>query len=111
MRPGYFRWEELLQSLNHHVTAFAIDLTNQLDVFVEESIACDFVGHELSEGRSVQVGALLQLRELVDDFRWSDDPAQTKTGSQRLRECAQVDDVANGIAVVAAQVLTVEHDQ
>src|ERR1019366_9568996 len=111
MSPGYFRWEELLQSLKHHVTAFAVDLTNQLDVFVEESIARDFVGHELSEGRSVQVSALLQLRQLADDLWRSYDPSQSKSASERLREGAQVDDVADGIAVVAAQVLAVEHHQ
>src|ERR1035437_2875599 len=99
MSPGYFRREELLQSLKHHVTAFAIDLTNQLDVFVEKSIARYFVGHELSVGRSVQVSALLQLRQLVDNLRRSDDPPQTKPGSQRLRECTQVNDVANGIVI------------
>ena len=82
MSPGYFGREELLQRLKHHVAAFAIDLTNQLYVLVEESIACDFVGHELSEGRSVQVGALLQLRQLADDLRRGDDPSQSKPGSQ-----------------------------
>src|ERR1019366_198750 len=111
MSPSDFRREELFQSLKHYVAAFAIDLTNQLDVFVEESIARDLVGHELSEGRSVQVGALLQLRQFADDLRRSDDPPQTEPGSERLRECAQINDVAYGIAVVAAQVLAVEHDQ
>src|ERR1017187_1156508 len=111
MSPGHFRGEELFQSLKHYVAPFAIDLTNQLDVLVEESIACHFVGHELSEGRSVQVGTLLQLRQFADDLRRSDDPSQTEPGSQRLRECAQINDVADGIAVVAAQVLAVEHDQ
>src|SRR5450631_1779770 len=111
MRPGYCGREELFESLKHYVAAFAIDLTNQLDVFVEESIAGDLVGYELREGRSVQVGTLLQLRQLADDLRGRDDPSQTKAGSQRLRECAQVNDVANGIAVVAAQVLAVEHNE
>ena len=111
MSPGRRGREELFQSLEHYVATFAIDLTNQLHVLIEKSIACDFVGHELSEGRSVQVSALLQLRQLADDLRRSDDPSLAKPGSQRLRECTQVNDVANGIAVVAAQVLAVEHDQ
>src|SRR5208282_3347899 len=108
MSPGHFRREELFQSLQHYVAPFAIDLTNQLDVLVEEPIARHFVGHELSEGRSVQIGTLLQLRQLTDDLGRSDDPSQTQPGSQRLREGAQINDVANGIAVVAAQVLAVE---
>src|SRR5450759_836455 len=111
MSPGHRGWEELFQSLKHYVAAFAIDLANQLHMCIRDSIARDFVGHELREGRSVQVGALLQLRQLADDLRRSDDPSQSKPGSQRLRECTQVNDVANGIAVVAAQVLAVEHDQ
>jgi len=40
-----------------------------------------------------------------------DDPSQAKAGSQRLRECAQVNDVADGIPLVAAQVLAINHDQ
>src|ERR1039458_1712903 len=84
MSPSHFRREELFQSLKHYVAPFAINLTNQLHVFVEESIARDFVGHELSESRSVQVGTLLQLRQLTDDLRRSDDPPQTEPGSQRL---------------------------
>src|ERR1700690_268054 len=111
MSPGHFGREELLQSLQHDVAAFAIDLTNQLDVLVEESITRDFVGHELSEGRSVQIRALLELRQLADDVGRSDDPSQAKPRSQRLRECAEVNDVANGIAVGAAQILAAEHDQ
>src|SRR5450756_762963 len=111
MSPGHRGWEELFQSLKHYVAAFAIDLANQLHMLVEEAIARDFVGHELSERRSVQVGALLQLRQLADDFWRSDDPPQSKPGSQRLRESAQVDGVADRIAVVAAEVLAVEHDQ
>ena len=103
--------EELFESLQHYVAAFAIDLANQLHVFVEESIARDFVGHELSERRSVQIGALLQLRQFADNLRRGDDPSQSKPGSQRLREGAQVNDIANGIALVAAEVLAVEHDQ
>src|ERR1019366_2813789 len=111
MSPSYCGREEFLQSLKHHVAAFAIDLANQLDVLVEKSIACDFVGHELSKGRSVQVGTLLQLYQLADDFRRSDDPPQAEAGSQRLRECTEVNDVANGIAVVSAQVLAIEHNE
>src|ERR1039458_9442057 len=111
MSPGYCGREGLSQSLQHYVAAFAIDLTNQLHVFVEKSVARDFVGHELSEGRSVQVGTLLELRQLADDLRRGDDPPQSKSGSQRLRECAQVNDIAYRIAIVAAQVLAVEHDQ
>src|ERR1700687_1335314 len=105
MSPSDRGREEFFQSLKHYVAAFAIDLTNQLHVFVEKSIARDFVGHELSEGRSVQVSALLQLRQLADNLRRSHDPSQSKSGGQRLRECTQVNDVANGIAVVAQQVL------
>src|ERR1022692_676276 len=111
MSPGHLWREELFQSLQHHVAAFAINLTNQLYMLVQESIARDFVGHELREGRSVQVRALLELRQLADDVRRRDDPSQPKSGSERLRECAQVDDVADGIAIVAAQVLAVEYDQ
>src|SRR5208282_220175 len=111
MSPGHRRGEELFQSLQHDVAAFAINLANQLHVFVEESVARDFVGHELSESRSMQVRALLELRQLADDVRRSNNPSQTKPGSQRLRECAEVNNVANRISVVAAQVLAVEHDQ
>src|ERR1039458_318636 len=110
MSPGHRRREEFLQRLEHYVAAFAIDPPNQPDVLLKESIARDFVGHELCEGRSVQVGALLELRQLADDLRRSDDPSQPKPGSQRLRERAQVNDVTNGIAAVAAQILAVEHD-
>src|SRR5208282_5667860 len=111
MGPGHCGREELLESLEHYVAALAVDLTNQLHVFVEEPIACYFVGHKLGEGRSVQVGALLQLRQLADDLWRRDDPSQTKAGSQRLGECAQVNNIANGIAAVAAQVLAIEDDQ
>src|SRR5450759_1503457 len=98
MSPGHRGWEELFQSLKHYVAAFAIDLANQLHMLVEEAIARDFVGHELREGRSVQVRALLQLRQLADDLRRSDDPSQSKPGSQRLRECTQVNDVTNAVS-------------
>src|SRR5208283_1646409 len=111
MSPGYCGGEEFFQRLQHYVPPFAIDLTNQLDVLVEESIARYFVGHELGESRSVQVGTLLQLRQLGDDLGRSHDPSQTEAGREGLRECAQVNDVADGIAVVAAQVLAVEHNQ
>src|ERR1019366_7261137 len=110
MRPGDCGREEFFESLKHYVAAFAVDLANQLYVLVEESIARYFVGYELGEGRSVQVGALLQLRQLADDIRRSDDPSQAKAGSQRLGERAQVNDIADGIAVVAAQVFAVEND-
>ncbi len=111
MSPGDGGWEEFLQRLQHHVAAFGIHLANQLYVLVEESIARHFVGHELRERRSVQVGALLQLRQLADNLRRRDDPSQPQPGSQRLRKRAQVNDVANGIPLVAAQVLAVKHDQ
>ena len=111
MSPGNLRQGKTLGEPEHYVAAFAIDLANQLHVLVEKSIARDFVGYELSEGRSVQVGALLQLRQLADDLRRGDNPPQAKSGSQRLRECTQVNDVADGITTVAAQILAVEHDQ
>src|ERR1035438_832051 len=111
MSPCHRRREVLSQSLQHHGAAFAIKLTDQLFMLVEKSIARHFVGHELSKGRSVQVGALLELSQLSDDLRRSNDPSQAKPWSQRLREGAQINDVANRVATVAAQVFTVENDQ
>src|SRR5580704_4341158 len=110
MSPGYFGRKELLQRLQHDIASFAIDLTNHLHVLVKESIARDLVSHELREGRGVQIRALFYLHQLADDLRRSDNPSQTKAGRQRLREGTQVNDVADGIAIVAAQVLAVEHD-
>src|SRR5271169_7267703 len=80
-------------------------------MLVEESITRDLISHELSKGGGVQVGALLQLRQLADDLRRRNNPSQSKPWSQCLRERTQVNDVANGIAVVAPQVLAVEHNQ
>src|SRR5208283_3475706 len=111
MSPGDCWREKFLQRLQHYVSAFAVDLTNQLDVLVEEAIARNFIGHELREGRGVQIGALLQLRELANHLRRSHDPSQAQPGSQRLRKCTQVNYIANGVPLVAAQVLAIQHDQ
>src|ERR1039458_7738765 len=111
MSPGDFRRKELLQGLQHDVAPFAIDPANQLHVLVEKSIACNFVSYELREGRGVQIRALLELRQFGDHLWRSDDPSQTKPGSQRLGECAQVNYVADRIAIVAPQILAIEDHQ
>src|SRR5437764_912242 len=57
MSPGNFGRKKFLQSGKHHVTTFAINATDQLDVLVEEIVAGDLVGQHLDEGGSVQVSA------------------------------------------------------
>src|SRR5208337_1518446 len=74
MGPSYGGREEIFEGLEHDVAAFAINLADQFHMFVEIAVAGHFIGHELVEGRSMQVGALLELGELADNFGRSDDP-------------------------------------
>ena len=111
MSPCYFGREIFVQRMQHRIAALAINLANQFDVLVEESVARDFVGNVLTEGGSVQVGGLFQLHQFADHVFGSDDPGQTNSGRERLREGAQVDHVAESESVIAAQIVAVEHHQ
>src|SRR5579871_4455338 len=77
-------------------------------MLVEKVIPCNFVGDHLGESRGVQVCALLQLNEFCNDIWRRNDPAKTQTWRKGLRKGAEVNHVADGVAVVAAEILAVE---
>ena len=110
MCPSNGGGKEFLQSLQHNVTAFPVNLANHLNVLVEEAVASYFIGDELREGRSVKVGALFQLSQFSDHVGRGNDPSKAKAGGKRLRKRAQVDYIPDGIALIAPQVLAVEDD-
>src|SRR3954452_1460116 len=111
MGPRHFLGEELVQGLQHDVATLVVNAANEFHVFVEEVICRNLVGHHLVEGAGVQVGALLQLYEFADDLTGRNNPAQAQSGSECLRERAEINDVSEGISIVAAKVNAVENGQ
>ena len=71
-------------------------------MLIQETVARNFVGDELGEAGSMQISALLQLHEFIDHIWRRNNPAKPDSGSQRLGESAEINDIANRVAVVAA---------
>src|SRR5215469_4260583 len=111
MRPRDFVWEVLVQRLQHGIAPLAINLPNQLDVLIEEAVACNFVSYILIECGSMQISCLLQLHQLGDDIFWSHDPRQADSWRQSLGEGTEVNHIADGEGIVTADILPVEDDQ
>src|ERR1700752_1036132 len=99
MRPRDFMREVVVQCLQHGVTPLAIDLSNQLHMLIEEAIPRNLVGHILIESGSMQVCGLFELHQLADDVLRRNDPGEPDSGRQGLRECAQIDDVAESESI------------
>src|SRR5437868_14634263 len=108
MSPLHFRRKEFLQGLQHHVAAFAIHAADRLYVLIEEAVAGDLICHHLVEGGRMQVCSLLELYKFIDYFGRRNNPSQANTRSQSLGECAQVNNISEGVSAVAPQVLAIE---
>ena len=93
-RPAGVRREVPGQRLEHGVAALVVDVAQLAHVAVEEAAAGGLPGHHLGERGGVQVGALLELHQPVDDLRRRHHPADAQAGGKRLRQGAHVDDVA-----------------
>src|SRR5581483_1184535 len=103
--------EEFAERLKHDIAPLAIDAPDTAHVLVEEAVARNFVSHVLSESGRVQVSTLLQLNELADDIGRRDDPTEPDARGKSLGESAEINNVADQIFLVAAQVLAVDNDQ
>ena len=61
-------------------------------MLVERPIVEELLDDELHEILHVRIGALLDLRELIDDRLSGDQPTQSQTRRQHFRKTIQIDD-------------------
>src|SRR3954451_15679797 len=95
MSPTRFRWKAFLERGKHHIATFAVNFPNELNVFVQKSIFCNFIGDRLGESGGMQVHSLLELNHFRDYIRWSDDPSKPQPWRQGFRKSAQVNHVSD----------------
>src|SRR5579884_4079367 len=94
MRPGNMRREVIRERGQHGIAAFAIDLADQRDVLFDKALTSHLIGDHLSEGWRVEIGPLLGLNELADQWGRCDDPAQAQTRCKDFRERTHMNDVS-----------------
>ena len=87
--PGNALGHVLGQILVHQVSLVTVELDGLLEVPVIVAFLHVAGGHLLVEDRGAEVGGLLGHDETVDDLLRCEYPAQTETGHECLRECAE----------------------
>lgn len=86
--------EILFHAVVHQCTAFAVDITEFGNMFVDIEHIEEERNLALRKGRDLQVRCLFVLDGLVDNGRIGDHPGHAQTGHHDLREGAEEDDLA-----------------
>src|SRR5262245_41002319 len=77
---------------SHRIAPLTMFAAQSPQMLVERPIVEALLAAELHEILHVWIGALLDLRELIDDRLRSDQPTQSQARRQHFREAAQIDD-------------------
>ena len=86
--------EILFHAVVHQCTAFAVDVTEFGNMFVDIEHIEEERNLALRKGRDLQVRRLFVLDGLVDNSRIGDHPGHAQTGHHDFREGAEEDDLA-----------------